>query len=286
MTVALAALCVKFLHVFCAFFGVCKRSVGIRIPGRQLFGFQMQHLLELVEVFLSFLDQIHALDQNPLTGLGGDTLSSDDARLLRSLYAAEVAYADSILQRILDRLRQSERLDHTVVVVTADHGENLDGHVPLDHQLGLYDTLVHVPLLIRYPASVPAGSTEDRLVSLASVPRRMLQLAGALPGSDDDGASPAKRPEMTREERHTAWQSLSEEEKQAKREKMRAKREQRRAEWEALSPEEREAKRAEMRRRMEAMTPEEREAMKQRRQHRGQRGDKSEHHSGKKDESD
>ena len=102
----------------------------------------------------------------------------------------------------------------------------------------------------------------------------------------DDGASPEKRPEMTREERRTAWQSLSEEEKQAKREKMRAKREQRRAEWEALSPEEREAKRAEMRRRMEAMTPEEREAMKQRRRHRGQRGDKSEHHSGKKDEND
>lgn len=102
-------------------------------------------------------------------------------------------------------------------------------------------------------------------------------------GESDDGASPGKRPEMMREERRAAWDSLSEEEKQVKREKMRAKREQRRAEWEALPPEEREAKREEMRRRMEAMSPEEREAMKQRRQQRGIYGDKGKHHGGKKD---
>ncbi len=100
----------------------------------------------------------------------------------------------------------------------------------------------------------------------------------------DEGASSEKRHEMTREERRAAWEGLSEEEKQAKREQMRAKREQRRAEWEAMTPEEREAKRAEMRRRMEAMTPEEREAMKQRRQQRGQHGNKGEHHGGKRDQ--
>lgn len=100
----------------------------------------------------------------------------------------------------------------------------------------------------------------------------------------DDGASSDSRSEMTREERRAAWESLSEEEKQAKRERMRAKREQRRAEWEALSPEERDVKRAEMKKRMEAMTPEEREAMKQRRQRRGQYGGKDEHHGGKKDQ--
>lgn len=93
----------------------------------------------------------------------------------------------------------------------------------------------------------------------------------------DEGASTEKRPEMTREERRAAWESMSEEEKQAKREQMRAKREQRRAEWEAMTPEEREAKREEMRKRMESMTPEEREAMKQRRKRYGHHGKRKDH---------
>ena len=134
------------------------------------------------------LSRIHALDQNPLAGLAGSAVADDDTRLLRTLYAAEVAYADSLLARILERLSRSGRLDHTIIVVTSDHGENLNDHAPLDHQLGLYDTLVHVPLLIRYPAGVPAGSTENGLVSLASIPRRILQLAGVLPGTDEAGA--------------------------------------------------------------------------------------------------
>ena len=87
-----------------------------------------------------------------------------------------------------------------------------------------------------------------------------------------DGASRENRPEMTREERRAAWESLSDEEKQAKREQMRAKRDQRRAEWDAMTPEERDARRAERNKRMESMTPEQREAMKKRHKNRGQRG--------------
>ena len=87
----------------------------------------------------------------------------------------------------------------------------------------------------------------------------------------DQGASSVEHGRMTPAERRAAWESLSEEEKQAKREEMRAKRELRRAEWQAMTPEEREAKRAEMRKKWDAMTPEQREAMKQRRKQRGHR---------------
>ena len=63
-----------------------------------------------------------------------------------------------------------------------------------------------------------------------------------------------------------AYESMSEEERQAARESMRLKRSQMRERWDAMSPEEREAKRADMRQRRESMTPEEREAMRERRQ--------------------
>ena len=90
---------------------------------------------------------------------------------------------------------------------------------------------------------------------------------------NEDGASRENRPEMTHEERRAAWENLSDEEKQAKREQMQSRRDQRRAEWDAMTPEERDARRAERKKRMDSMTPEQREAMKKRHQNRGQRGD-------------
>lgn len=103
--------------------------------------------------------------------------------------------------------------------------------------------------------------------------------------ASDEGASSGARPEMTREERRAAWEALSDEEKQAKRDEMRAKREQARADWESLTPEEREAKRAEMKAKWEAMTPEQREAMKNMRKQRQNRGGQRKNHGGKKEQS-
>lgn len=92
----------------------------------------------------------------------------------------------------------------------------------------------------------------------------------------DDAETKSMR-DMTPEERRAAWDALSEEEKQALREKRQAAIEKRRAEWEAMTPEQRKAKREEMRERMRNMTPEERAAIRERRQraakHKGNPGE-------------
>jgi len=133
--------------------------------------------------------QILAVNQDPLSGLTANRApAGDQMEILRALYAAEIAYADSLLRRLLERLEESGRLDNTLVVVTSDHGENLGDHPPLDHQLGLFDSLVQVPLLMRYPAAVTAGSTDESLLSLAAVPGRILQLAGVV---EAESSSPA-----------------------------------------------------------------------------------------------
>jgi len=131
---------------------------------------------------------LDAVDQDLFRDLrpGGER-SRREIDGLRRLYAGEVAYVDWLLGRILDRLEDSDRLDDTLVVVTSDHGENLGQHPPLDHQLGLFDTLVHVPLLIRYPSVFPAGAVRDDLVSLVDVPVALLSLAR---GDTDDPGGP------------------------------------------------------------------------------------------------
>ena len=128
-----------------------------------------------------------------------------------------------------------------------------------------------------------------RILAASAVCLSLLPLAVFSQESDQGAASEQGR-DMTREERRAAWESLSEEEKQAKRQELRAKREQRRAEWEAMTPEEREAKRevrrAEMRAKWEAMTPEQREAAKKMRKQRRHRGGKRGDHGSEQDQSE
>jgi choline-sulfatase len=78
-------------------------------------------------------------------------------RFEASPYDGEVAYADSQVARLLEWLEQSGQASRTLVVVTSDHGEGLGDHGEDEHQLFLYDSTLHVPLLFRWPGRIPAG---------------------------------------------------------------------------------------------------------------------------------
>ncbi len=72
-------------------------------------------------------------------------------------YDGAVAYLDSCMQAIFLQLETLGILDSTIVVLNADHGEtHYDHECWFDHH-GIYDVTLHVPLMIRYPAKVPAG---------------------------------------------------------------------------------------------------------------------------------
>ena len=139
--------------------------------------------------------ELRAVGQEPLADLaaGASPRRPEEVDALRTLYSAEVAYADWLLGRIVDRLAEAGRLDRTVVAITSDHGENLGDHAPLDHQLGLYDTLIHVPLLLRYPSRIPEGQAIDDLVALEDLGSALLRLAGAAQ-VEGENAAPGAMP--------------------------------------------------------------------------------------------
>ena len=138
--------------------------------------------------------------------LGRSDLTPDDLAVLNDLYDGEVAYVDRRLGEVFDRLAETGLLDDTVVVVASDHGENLGEHGLLDHKMSVHDTLLRVPLLVRYPRAVPAGSRVDApvqlhdlfptLLALAGVaaPRRNVVEATILPGIAGGRGGDAKRP--------------------------------------------------------------------------------------------
>jgi arylsulfatase A-like enzyme len=73
---------------------------------------------------------------------------------LRSVYDSEIAYVDHHLGRFSEGLRYARLLDKTLLVVTSDHGEALGEHVTRGHHTVLFDPVIRIPLILRYPQGI------------------------------------------------------------------------------------------------------------------------------------
>lgn len=99
-------------------------------------------------------------------------------RFANEPYDGEVSFTDSVVGDILDGLEQAGLLENTIVLVTADHGEDLQEHGELGHGLFIYDTTVRVPLLLRLPDLVAGGTVISDQVRLLDVGPTLLELTG------------------------------------------------------------------------------------------------------------
>jgi len=68
-------------------------------------------------------------------------------------YDANMRWADWAVGEIEKELRESDLLENTLLVVTSDHGEAFGEHGYRRHVYGVYDELLHVPLLVRFPGA-------------------------------------------------------------------------------------------------------------------------------------
>jgi arylsulfatase A-like enzyme/Flp pilus assembly protein TadD len=114
-------------------------------------------------------------------------------------YFAEIHVADRALGRVIDALRADGRLDRTIVVVTADHGEGRGEHGESTHGLLVHDATQHVPLIVCAPGLEPRR-VSGLMARTCDVMPTILELAGVpLPAVHDgfDGRSlaPALRGE-------------------------------------------------------------------------------------------
>ena len=104
------------------------------------------------------------------------------AQYPKSGYAAEVAYLDAELGRLLAGLRARGLMEKTLVVFVADHGEGLSDHGEESHGVFLYDETARVPLIVSFPPRLPAGRKVKGVVRTVDIMPTILDLAGiALP---------------------------------------------------------------------------------------------------------
>ncbi|MGA2257247.1 MAG: sulfatase-like hydrolase/transferase, partial [Thermoguttaceae bacterium] len=101
-------------------------------------------------------------------------------------YAREIAYVDNCIGQVLDRLRALGVYDNTLVIITGDHGEGLGEHGEPTHCYFVYQSTLHVPLVIRAPGC-SKGIQVDGNVSLVDIFPTVLDLIGLKTESRVDG---------------------------------------------------------------------------------------------------
>ncbi|MDT3435463.1 sulfatase [Haloarcula sp. 1CSR25-25] len=120
---------------------------------------------------------------------GDETMDEDDFAVLEAMYKGELNYLDLQIAKLYAALSRKGILDETAIVLVSDHGENIGDHGLMDHQYCLYETLLNVPLVIRYPDCFDAGVTVDGLVESRDLYPTLLELAGTNPDPAVDSVS-------------------------------------------------------------------------------------------------
>jgi arylsulfatase A-like enzyme len=103
-------------------------------------------------------------------------------------YDAEVRFLDRLLGYFLARLEESALRDRTVLILTSDHGEAFGQHGERGHGDALYESVMHVPLILRGPG-VPARRRISTRVGLVDVMPTILEVVGIRPPSGIQGRS-------------------------------------------------------------------------------------------------
>jgi arylsulfatase A-like enzyme len=128
-----------------------------------------------------------------IQGRAAEILSRGDFDFLEALYDGEIRFTDEILGKLLDSLDEIGFLGNTVIIVTADHGEEFGEHGGVLHGGKLFDELLHVPLIIT-GRGIRRGFVDPSLVSLIDIAPTVLSLAGLAVPATMEGRNLLDRP--------------------------------------------------------------------------------------------
>jgi arylsulfatase A-like enzyme len=112
-------------------------------------------------------------------------ITDRDKTRIVALYDSDVSYNDQQFGKLLDLLNA----DDTMIIFTADHGEELWDHGKIGHGQSLREELVHVPLLISYAPLFPPGKTVTEGVELIDLLPTIVDALGGKTPADAQGES-------------------------------------------------------------------------------------------------
>lgn len=109
-------------------------------------------------------------------------------KFANSLYDGEIAYMDDSIGKIINKLKTLDWMKDTLIITVGDHGEGLGEHQEPTHGYLIYDSTMHVPLIMSGPG-VPQNKTIDSQVSLSDLDPTILEACGIKNDTAVDGKS-------------------------------------------------------------------------------------------------
>jgi len=105
------------------------------------------------------------------------------------LYDGEIAYADSAVAHWIAFLKKAVVYDNAIIIITGDHGEGLGDHGEETHGLFLYDSTLHIPLILKMPAAARHGTVIDAQVRTTDILPTILSATGVAAPAELNGES-------------------------------------------------------------------------------------------------
>ncbi len=112
----------------------------------------------------------------PVLRMERDVTEAERASVIGA-YDGEIAYLDCQLGRLLRNLKERGAYERTMIVVTSDHGEYFGEHSLLEHGKGLYQEMLWIPLVVKYPHSERVGR-DDGTVQILDIMPTILDTLG------------------------------------------------------------------------------------------------------------
>jgi arylsulfatase A-like enzyme len=103
--------------------------------------------------------------------------TDDDIDMMRRHYYAKITTVDEQVGNVMTALEEKGWLENSLIIFCSDHGEMLGDH-GLAYKWLMYDSITHIPLIIRTPGSVGNPSITEDLVSLMDLGPTILEAAG------------------------------------------------------------------------------------------------------------
>jgi arylsulfatase A-like enzyme len=117
-----------------------------------------------------------------------DVFGPEELAYIAGLYDGGVLYVDRELGKLVEALERLGLYDDTLLVVLADHGEEIGDHGRMLHG-NPYEEFVRIPLLIKFPRSRHAGRRINALASMVDVMPTLLDALGIPPEAGMQGRS-------------------------------------------------------------------------------------------------
>ncbi|TKJ41613.1 hypothetical protein CEE37_03340 [candidate division LCP-89 bacterium B3_LCP] len=142
--------------------------------------FMNRHKGENFFLFLHFMDPHDPYFEHPYSGSGYARAQMENpppelATSFMEYYRQDIEYLDEQIGLVIDRLKESNLYDNSIIVITSDHGEEFYEHGGWWHANTLHEEQVRVPMIIKYPGNEYAGSVVNFLTRSIDIPPTILK---------------------------------------------------------------------------------------------------------------